>query len=79
MFYLHNVPRNRFISVKYKTVKSFKLHFLQNSPLVQIYISATDYNGVGDIPGSHFLKPFQIFRRLLNDVCSVTIAPFLKC
>jgi hypothetical protein len=34
--------RNHFISEKYKTVQSFKLLFLQNSPLLQIYTSTSD-------------------------------------
>jgi len=34
--------RDHFISEKYETVQSFKLHFLQNSPLVQLYISASN-------------------------------------
>jgi len=48
--------QNHFIFVKYKTVQSLTLHILQNSPLVQIYISARNCQGVGYIPGSHFVK-----------------------
>jgi hypothetical protein len=44
---------------KYKTVQSFKPHFLQNSPLVQLYTSVSDCKGVGNIPGSHFMKDFS--------------------
>jgi len=33
---------NHFISVKYRTVQSFKLHFLPSSPLVQLYTSDSD-------------------------------------
>ena len=36
-----------------------KLSILQNSPLVQLYISARDCKGVGNIPGSHFVKVFS--------------------
>jgi hypothetical protein len=38
---------------KYKSVQSFKPHFLQNSPFV------SDFKGVGNIPGSHFMKDFS--------------------
>ena len=47
---------NHFISEKYITVQSFKVHFLPNSPLVQPYTSASDCKGVGNIPGSNFVK-----------------------
>ena len=47
-----------FISENYKTVQSFKLHCLQNSPLVQQYTSASDCKDAGNIPGSHFVKSF---------------------
>jgi hypothetical protein len=43
---------------KYKTVQSFKLHFLQNSSLVQLYASASDCQCVRNIPGSHFVKAY---------------------
>jgi hypothetical protein len=71
--------RNHFISEKYKTVQSFKLQLLQNSHLVQLYTSASDFKGVENIPGSHFLKPFQLFRRIFNYVSSITEAPSLQC
>ena len=51
--------RNHIISEKYKTVKSFKLHFLQNSSIVQLDTSTGDYKRVGKIPGSHFAKAFS--------------------
>jgi len=50
--------QNRFTE-KDKTVKSFKLHFLQSSPLLQLYTSASGCNCVGNIPGSHFVKAFS--------------------
>jgi hypothetical protein len=34
--------RNYFIAEKYEKVETFKLHFLQNSLLVQLYTSASD-------------------------------------
>ena len=33
--------------------------FRQNSPLVQLYISANDKKDFVNIPGSHFLKAFS--------------------
>ena len=66
--------QNRFISENYKTVQSFKLHFLQYSPLVQLHTSASDCKHVGNIPGNHFVKAFSA----LNDVSSKK-APSLQC
>ena len=51
--------QNHFVSEKYKTVQSFKLHFLQNSPLVQLYSSDINFKGVEIIPGNHFVKAFS--------------------
>ena len=62
-----------------KKIQSLKLHFLQNSPLVQLYSSVSDCKGVRNIPGSHFVKPFQLFRRILNYVSSTTKVPSLQC
>ena len=50
---------NHFISEKYKTVQSVKLHFLQNSPLMRLYTSDSHCIGIGNIPGSHFVKAFS--------------------
>ena len=52
-------PTNHYSPVKYNTIRPHKLHFLENSPLVQLWISASDYQGVGNIPGSHFVKDFS--------------------
>ena len=51
--------QNLSICEKYKTVQSFKLHFLQNIPLVQLYTSANDCKSDGNISGSHFVKDFS--------------------
>ena len=48
------------ISEKYKTVQSFKLHFLQNSPLVQLNTSSSEYKE------ATLWKPFQLLRCILN-------------
>jgi len=50
---------NHFISEKYKTVQSLKLHFLQMSPLVQLYVSASDCKGVRNVPWSRSVKAFS--------------------
>jgi len=42
-----------------QTVQSFKLQFLQNSPLAHLYTSVSDCKGVGNIPGSYFVKAFS--------------------
>jgi len=51
--------RNHFISEKYTALESFELHFLQNGPLVQVYIFSNDWKCVGNIPGSRFVKTFS--------------------
>jgi hypothetical protein len=48
--------RSPFVCEKYKTVKSFKLHFVQNSSLVQLCTSASDCKGIWNMPGGHFVK-----------------------
>jgi len=35
---------NHFISEKYNILQSFKVHFLQTDPLVQLYTSASTVN-----------------------------------
>jgi hypothetical protein len=50
---------NHFNSKKYKTVQSLKLHFLQNSPLMQLYTSTSYCKFDGNIPGGHFVKVFS--------------------
>jgi hypothetical protein len=61
---------NHFISKKYKTVQSFKLHFFK--------INSNDCKGVGNIPGSHFVKAFSALRCVLNDVSSITMLISVK-
>ena len=48
-----------FLSEKWKRMPSFKLLFFQNSPLLQLYISAKDCKRVGVIPGSRFVEAFS--------------------
>jgi hypothetical protein len=75
---IRNVPVITLSLKKYKTVQSFKVHFLQNSPLMQLYASTSDCKCVGNIPGSYFVNTFQLFRRIL-DVRSITLALSLQC
>jgi len=51
--------RNNFSCEKHKTIQSLKLNLLQNSPLMQLYISSSDCKDVGNIPGSNFVKDFS--------------------
>ena len=67
---------NHFNSEKYKTVQSLQLHFLQNIHLVQLYTSASDYEGFGNIPAILW-NPFQLFRSILNDLSNITKVPSL--
>ena len=45
-----------FVCEKYKTLRQFKLHFLQSSFLVQLCTSSSDCKGIGNIPVGHFVK-----------------------
>jgi len=51
--------RNHFISEIYKTVQLYKVHFLKNSPLKQLYTSDSNCKSVGNIPVSHFVTAFS--------------------
>jgi len=44
---------------------------------LQLYTSASDYKVVGKISGAILQKPFQLFRRIPNDVNIITKAPSL--
>jgi len=50
---------NHILSEKYEAVQSHELHFLQNSPLVQLRSSASDCKVVEILSRSHFVKPFS--------------------
>jgi len=58
---------------------SFRLHFPQNSPLLQFYTFADDCKVFDLISGSQFLKAFSAFCRILNYVSSVTDASSHQC
>jgi len=47
-------------------------------PTVKLYISSSDFKGDGKIPRSHFVKNYQLFRRILNYVSRLKKAPSLK-
>ena len=64
------------MSERYKIIQSFKLYFLQNSPIVQLYASASDCKGVGSISGSHFVKDFSAISFLMMSVPSQKCHPF---
>ena len=53
--------QNHFISEKYKILQSLKLHFLQESPFVELYVSASNCKSVGYIPASRSVKLFLAF------------------
>jgi hypothetical protein len=57
-WYLQNIS-GFIISEKIKTIELFKLYFLQNSPLVHLYISARDCKGAENITGTQFVKAFS--------------------
>jgi len=72
-----NVNKNITVEAKlfspptYITVPLFTLHFLQNSPLVQLYTSISDRKGVGKHSWKPLKKTIQLFRRILNYVSSI--------
>jgi hypothetical protein len=66
--------RNHFISMRYKIAKLFKAYFLQNNPLVQIYTFARDCKSWEKLREVVFQKPFQLSRRILHYVTSITNA-----
>jgi len=51
----------------YITIPSFTLHFLQNSPFVQLYTSISNHKGVG----KHSWKPFK------KKILSISFVAFL--
>ena len=51
--------RNHFISEKNKRVQSFKIYFLQNSPFLHLHTSASDCEGVVNIPESRVVRDFS--------------------
>jgi hypothetical protein len=53
--------RNQLLSENYKTVPSFKLHFLQNDPFVQIYTSASDCKGVRILSVKNLFSSYVAF------------------
>ena len=66
--------RNHFIYEKYKMVESFKLHFHQNTSVVQLYLPTT-VKMLQRFLEAILWNPFQLVRRILNDVTSITKAP----
>ena len=50
-----------FISEKYRTVQSFKLHFLQNNPILQLYTFASHCKELELFLEAILWKPFHLF------------------
>jgi hypothetical protein len=67
--------RDHFISEKYKRVPSLKLYFLLNSPLCNYTILLANVKVLEILLEAMFGKPFQLFRRIVNDVGSIAKAP----
>jgi hypothetical protein len=63
------------ISEKYKTVPSFKLYFLLKVPLCNYTILTATIQVLETILEAILGKPFQLFRRIVNDVGNITKAP----
>ena len=51
--------QNHLMCDKCKTVQSFRLHFLQNSLLMQLHYSSSNCKGAGNMAGTHFVKAFS--------------------
>ena len=72
--------RNPLIFEKYERLKSSKVHFLQNSPPLQLHISASNSSkSVGNILEAILGQPFQLVCRILHDFSSITKALSLHC
>ena len=59
MWQFQNIPGFSLFLRKAKQYKTFKVHYLSNSPLVQLNTSASDCKGAGNIPESHFVNAFS--------------------
>jgi hypothetical protein len=59
--------------------KIIKLYFLQNSPPCNYSLLPAIVNVVEAFLEAILWKPFQLFRRILDDVSSITNAPSLRC
>jgi hypothetical protein len=64
--------RNHFTSEKYKTVQSFKLYYHQDRPHVLICTSPATVKLLETFLEAIMWKAFQLFRRNLNYISSVT-------
>ena len=68
-----------FISEKHKPAQPFKLLSLKNSPLVQLYISASDSKGLKTFLEANLQKTCQVCRRIRNVVSSTTKQLSFQC
>jgi len=64
--------RNHFIAEESVTIQSYKLRFLQNIPFAQLYNAASDWKVLEAFLEAVLWKPFQLFRRILNKIRSIT-------
>jgi len=71
--------RNHFISEKYVTVQRFSNIFFKTVPLCNYTLLLVTVKVVETFLETILCKPFQLFRRILNDVNSITKAPSLRC
>ena len=73
-------PYNHFgISEKCKTVQPFEIPFLQIVPLCKYTLLPLTVKVLETFLEVTLWKSFQLFRRILNDVRSITNVPFLEC
>jgi len=59
--------------------QSFKLHFLQNSPLYKYTFLPVGVKVLGTFVEAILWKPFQLVHSILSDVSSITKAPSFQC
>jgi hypothetical protein len=69
---------NHFISVKYKTVLYLRYVSCTMVPLWNNTLMPVTIKLLETFLETIFLKPFQLFRRILNDVCGITKVPSLQ-
>ena len=70
---------NHFISEKYITIQSFKLHFPPNSPLVKPYTLLVTVKVLETFLEAILWKSCRLFHHILNYVNSITKVPSLQC
>jgi len=71
--------RNHFLSEKYKTLQSVKLHPFKIIPLCNYTLQPKTVKVLEPFVEAILWNPFPLFQRILNDVSRITKATSLRC